>query len=383
VFTVDALSATLVPILALIHLLTAISTSRTKMSRFSFSWLLICQAIRMATFACDGWDLGILLVVGVLPPYLELRWRGRPTGVYVFHMLLFVALLLSGLAAGGEIAVVLLMGAVLVRNGTVPVHVWVTDLFENGSFGGALLYSTPITAMYAALRLVLPLQPSDWILVAIGSASLVTAVYAAGMAIVQTDARRFFAFLFLSHASLVLVGLELHTAISLTGALALWGSVMLSMTGFGLTLRALEGRFGRLSLAEFRGLYASSPALAVSFLLTGLASVGFPGMSGFVAAELLVDGAMGANPFVGLVVVVASALNGVAVMRAYFYLFTGVRYTSGVELGITAGERVAVLTLTALILAGGFYPQAYITSRHHAAQAALGSRNEVTPAVEH
>ena len=39
--------------------------------------------------------------------------------------------------------------------------------------------------------------------------SLVTAVYAAGMAVVQREARRFFAYLFLSHASLVLVGLEL------------------------------------------------------------------------------------------------------------------------------------------------------------------------------
>ena len=48
--------------------------------------------------------------------------------------------------------------------------------------------------------------------------SLVTAGYAAGMAVVQTDVRRFFAFLFLSHASLVLVGLDLRTTLSLTGA---------------------------------------------------------------------------------------------------------------------------------------------------------------------
>ena len=130
--------------------------------------------------------------------------------------------------------------------------------------------------------------------------SLATAVYAAGMATIQRDARRFFAYLFLSHASLVLVGLELHTELSLTGALALWFSVLLSLGGFGLTLRALEARFGRLSLAEHHGLYDHSPALAVCFLLTGLASVGFPGTLGFVAAELLVEGAVEANPMVGL-----------------------------------------------------------------------------------
>lgn len=373
VFTLDDLSAPLVPLVALLHFLTALATARTKMTRFSFSWLLFGQAVRVAAFACTGWELGVLLVLSLVPAYFELRKRERPTRVYLIHTGLFAALLFLGLAASGVPAAVLLMGAVLVRNGTLPVHVWITDLFENCGFGAALLAVAPLSAMYAALRLVLPLHPPEWVLGVVGAASLVTAVYAAGMATVQTDVRRFFAFLFLSHASLVLVGLELHTAISLTGALALWGSIMVSLGGFGLTLRALEARFGRLSLSEFRGLYAASPALAVCFVLTGLASVGFPGMSGFVAAELLVDGAVGVNPFVGLVVVGAAALNGVAVVRAYFALFTGVRYTPTIPLGITTRERVAVLTLAALILAGGFFPQAYVASRHTAAEAALGS----------
>lgn len=376
VLALDALSAPLVPLVALLHFLTALATARTKMSRFSFAWLLAGAAVRVAAFACRGpWDLSALLLLAVVPPYLEMRWRGRPTRVYVVHMALFAGLLVAGLVAheagGGAVAAVLLMGAVLVRSGTAPVHVWVTDLFESCSFGSALLLVTPLTGMYAALRLVLPLGPPEWVLQTVGAVSLVTAVYAAGMATVQTDARRFFAFLFLSHASLVLVGLELHTAISLTGALALWGSVMVSLGGFGLTIRALEARFGRLSLAGYRGLYESSPALAVCFMLTGLASVGFPGMSGFVATELLVDGAIGTNLLVGLVVVVTAALNGVAVLRAYFALFTGARYAPGVPVGITARERAAVLALTVLILAGGFFPQSYIASRHRAAEEAL------------
>src|SRR5262249_49501552 len=118
-------------------------------------------------------------------------------------------------------------------------------------------FATPLVGVYVAVRLVLPIAP-DWVLASISLFSLVTAVYAAGMATVQQESRRFFAYLFLSHASLVLVGLELHTSTSLTGALALWVSVALSLGGFGLTLRALEARFGRLSLAEFHGLYGHS-----------------------------------------------------------------------------------------------------------------------------
>jgi NADH-quinone oxidoreductase subunit M len=375
VLMLDELNAPLVPGIALLHWLTVLATARTKMVRFSFSRLLLGAAIRVATFACLApVDLALLLLIGVLPPYLELRARKRPTGVYLLHMGLFIALLLGGLATSGTVSAVLLMAAVLLRSGTFPLHVWVTDLFENGSFGTALLTVAPITGMYAALRLVLPIPTPDWILQSIGAASLCTALYAAGMALVQTEARRFFAFLVLSHAALVLVGMELHTTISLTGALALWPSLALSLVGFGLTLRALEARFDRLALTEYRGLYSSCPPLAVGFLLTGLACVGFPGTSGFLASELLIDGALTVNPIVGITVVIVAALNGVAVLRVYLLLFTGKPSTSRVSLHITPREQTAFLILSALILLGGLLPQFAISNRHQAAEMTLAQR---------
>jgi NADH-quinone oxidoreductase subunit M len=275
-------------------------------------------------------------------------------------------------------ATVPLLAAVLIRCGTIPVHCWLTDWFEHASFGNALLFVTPLAGVYAAVRLVLPIAP-DWVLHGLGLVSLVTALYAAGMAVVQRETRRFFAYLFLSHASLVLVGLELHTPISLTGALALWFSVALSMAGFGLTIRALEARFGRLSLADYHGLYDHAPALAVCFLLTGLASVGFPGTLGFVATELLIDGAVEVNPYLGFGVVVAAAVNGIAVVQAYFKLFTGARHVSTVSLTAGPRERFAVLTLAALILGGGFFPQPGVASRYRAASAILRQRGEPAP----
>jgi NADH-quinone oxidoreductase subunit M len=238
------------------------------------------------------------------------------------------------------------------------------------------LFVSPLTGVYAAVRLVLPIAP-EWVLHSIGLLSLITALYGGAMATVQLETRRFFAYLFLSHASLVLVGLELHTSISLTGALAMWISVALSLGGFGLTLRALEARFGRLSLREYHGLYVHSPALAVCFLLTGLASVGFPGTLGFISAELLVEGAIEAGPLVALGVVLTGTLNGIAVVRAYLSLFTGARHTSTVFLGLGLRERFAVLTLATLILGGGIFPQLGIASRYRAATMILRQR-EIT-----
>ena len=135
-------------------------------------------------------------------------------------------------------------------------------------------------------------------------------------------------------------------------------------------------------MTEFRGLYEHSPALAVCFLLTGLGSVGFPGTLGFVAAEMLVSGAVGADLPVGVALVLVSALNGIAVVRAYFLIFTGGRHVSSVPLGITRRERFAVLTLAALILGGGLAPQRGLESRHRAAEAMLEERTRRATGVQ-
>jgi len=379
-FAVDGLSAPFLALVALLHLLVVLATPRVKLNRMSLGGHLLAEGFRLGTFAAAPTAPALLvlfLVLGVVPPLVELRRRGRPSRVFALHMGLFVALLVGGWAAvelgapaaGG----VLLLLAVLVRSGAVPAHLWIADLFEHATFGTALLFVAPLAGVYLALRLALPTAP-EWALQAVGAVSMATAVYAAGMATVQADARRFFAYLFLSHASLVLVGLELHTVISLTGALFLWASVALSLGGLGITLRAVEARHGRLKLDGHRGLYDESPTLAVGFLLTGLGSVGFPGTLGFVAAELLVDGAIEANPLVGVGLAVAAGMNGIAIVRAYLALFTGSRHASPVPMGITGRERFAVLALAALVLGGGLVPQPGVDSFRAAAGEVLASR---------
>ncbi len=389
VFSVDELTAPLVPTVALLHFLVALATARTHMRRFSCSWSLAAEFIQLATFSCrEPWILIGLLASSTILPYVELRIRHRPTRLYVFHMALFVGLLVLGwsavsassgtTAAAPWWATVPLVAAILVRCGTVPAHCWVTDWFEHSSLGIALLYVVPLSGVYATVRLVLPIGPV-WVLHTISLVSLFTAIYAAGMATIQRETRRFYSFLFLSHASLVLVGLELLSEMSLAGSLCLWFSVLLSLGGFGLTLRTLEGRFGRLSLFDYHGLYEHSPAIAAFFLLTGLASVGFPATLGFVSTELLVDSAVETYPFVGVGVVAAAALNGIAVVRAYFLLFTGARHVSTVSLRIGVRERIAILTLSALILGGGLFPQPGVATRERAAIEVLEARKSNRP----
>ncbi len=373
VFTIDGLTAPLLPLVSLLYLLTVLATLGAKVHRLSFSSVLVSEAILLATLSCrQPWVLIALLAAGTLPPLVELYKNGRPMRVFALHMILFIVLLVGGQALltwkVGErdasiLGVALLMAAVLVRNGVVPAHCWMTDLFEHASFATALLFVTPMVGTYAAMRLVFPIAP-DWVLHGIASLSLVTALYAAGMALVQREARRSFCYLFMSHSSLVLVGLEMATPVGVTAALCMWISVALSMAGFGLTLRTIEARTGRLSLDKFYGLYNHTPRLAALFLITGLASIGFPGTVGFIGTELLVDGTVSSYPLWGAAVVVAAALNGLAVLHIYFRVFTGTRHLASINLHSRPPERIAMLVLCALILGGGFFPQPGVLSRY-------------------
>ncbi|HWA98716.1 MAG TPA: oxidoreductase, partial [Pirellulales bacterium] len=149
IFSLDELSAPLVPAVALLHFLTALATARTKMRRFSFSWSLAAEGLNLATFACqDRWVLVGLLALATVPPYVELVVHANRARVYVIHMTLFVAMLVLGWwliertdGVPERIAwwtTLPLMIAVLVRCGTVPVHCWITDWFEHASLGIAI-----------------------------------------------------------------------------------------------------------------------------------------------------------------------------------------------------------------------------------------------------
>ncbi len=59
---IDELSAPLLPLAALLYLLTVVSTLRTKVRRFPFTWTLFSEAILLATLSCrEPWGVIVLL----------------------------------------------------------------------------------------------------------------------------------------------------------------------------------------------------------------------------------------------------------------------------------------------------------------------------------
>jgi NADH-quinone oxidoreductase subunit M len=384
-FVIDELTAPLLFRVALLFGLTIAATMRSKASRFSVVRTLLAEAIVLAVLSCSSTMLlCVLLAVSTILPWYEMRLRGRDTSVYSLCMLLHLGLMFVGIVLLrfghdrpflANLAAGLLVLSAMLRAGIFPGHFWIVDLFEKCTFGTAILFVAPMVGAYFVMRLVLPVVPI-WALHGIAILSLSTALYAAAMAVVQVEARRFFAYLFISQSSLVLAGLELANPIGMTGALCIWLEIGLSLGGLALTLRAVESRIGRISLEQYHGLFDQMPHLGSLFLFTGLASIGFPGGLAFVGLELLVEGTVEVYPLVGTIIVLATAINGVALLRAYFRIFTGTRHVATVSIAARPAERFVAITLSLLILVVGIWPSAVIHSRYHAAESLLRIRQD-------
>jgi NADH-quinone oxidoreductase subunit M len=161
----------------------------------------------------------------------------------------------------------------------------------------------------------------------------------------------------------------------------MWLSAGLGFAGLARVVHVLEARRGRLDLTTYHGGYERMPVLAISFLIMGLACTGFPGTLGFVAQELLVDGAVDVFPVMGYAVVIASALTGLAVLRMYFALFCGrtdVRAHRSLELGLRAREAWTFVALVAALIGLGIAPRPLVDSRFDASSQILKGRQEIS-----
>ncbi|MBX3423353.1 MAG: oxidoreductase [Pirellulaceae bacterium] len=373
---VDELNAPLLTLSAALYFAIILLTPIPKRERFPFGLTLVSLTLTEALLSSRA----PLAVIGLLAaqnllPLIELRQRQQAWKFFAIHQALSLGLMIGGwlcidtnqLATTSSVTGVVLMAiGLLIRCGCIPTHCWMIDLFDRASLGTALLFVTPMAGAYALMRLVLPIAPVT-VLQGISFASLITAIYASGMVLVQTSTRRFYCYLLLSNSSLLLVGLESLTPTGLTGSLSMWLAIGIALISLGIVIRALEGRIGRVDILRFHGLYSQMPLMAVLFLLALLASIGFPGTVGFVGLELLVESALESSSFYAVVVVVTTALNGIGALRVYFRLFTGTNAPATVSLQPLPLERLVIYAFAGLIVVGGIFPQPGVTTRYHAA----------------
>jgi NADH-quinone oxidoreductase subunit M len=240
----------------------------------------------------------------------------------------------------------------------------------------ALLTTIPQIATYSAARLLVGHAGGVALeLIVLSWAALATAVYGGLRALVQRDIRGLVGTLAMSQSALVFAGLAGTVPTELCGALAVWISSGLALTGVALVAWALESRAGRISIETLQGRFTDAPELAAFLLLFGLASLGLPGTLSFVADDLLVSGSLEDRLGVGLLVIIATVCGGIAVVRGWFHVFGGAVHVDAPRHSILPRERVACISLLVILFALGLIPGPFVRSLESVAATLLSSRH--------
>ncbi|HRD48607.1 MAG TPA: NADH-quinone oxidoreductase subunit M [Candidatus Contendobacter sp.] len=273
----------------------------------------------------------------------------------------YLALIEQPLPAPMQAAVFLLLFfGFAVKAPLFPFHTWLPTVLREGPVGlSALLVGLKLGA-FGILRFALPLAPMAareyfWLMAALGGFG---AIYGALVALRQSNLRKMLAFSSVSHVGLVIVGIAAMNIQGVQGAIFQLVNFGVVAGGLVLLTGFLHHRLGSTDLASLGGLARPLPLLTAFFLLLGMASIGLPGTSGFVAELLILIGIFQASPGVAFI-----ALFGVILSAAYFLGFFQRAFLGPITqpavaaaLDLRPRELLIAGVLGVLVLMGGLFP---------------------------
>jgi NADH-quinone oxidoreductase subunit M len=244
----------------------------------------------------------------------------------------------------------------------VPFHSWLPDSYANCPPATLTFFAGIVSKLgaFGFIRYGLTLFPGpihdfQWLLEGL---ALLSIIYAALLALVQTDIKRIVAYASVSHLGFIVLGIFALNVNGINGAI-------LQMVNHGIIIAALflvvgyvEARTGTRDRHAISGLERRMPWLYALFLVITLAGLGMPGTNGFAGEFAILLGAFQASP-------VLAVLGGVGVVLAAWYmlrLHQGLMHeplAPGAERvrDIGAAERLVLLPLAALMVLIGVYPK--------------------------
>ena len=402
--TVDGLSAPLVALTGLLGMCAVLASWHVGLRvKEYFVWLLVLQTAVMGVFT--SMDLLLFFLfweVELVPMFMLISVWGSGRKEYSAMKFLIFTILGSGFMLVGIVAVYLTPGVgtfdmvelstkatmltsagLLIPMGglfwlffvgfaiklpTWPVHTWLPDAHTDAPTAASVMLAGVLLKMggYGLLRINVGMFPSQadkfaWVLVVLG---VVSVLYGAVITMRQTDLKRLIAYSSVSHMGLVLVGIGSvgisQGTLSMTGlngaAMQLFthGTVTgLLFLSVGLVYEKTHTRY----IPDLGGLAGRMPVVAAAMLIAGLASLGLPGLSGFVSELLVFLGAYQAYDWPTALAVVGIVLAAGYILWMMQRTFFGVRRESFDDLPDASLVEALPLGLMLITIIGvGVYP---------------------------
>ncbi len=271
--------------------------------------------------------------------------------------------------------------AFLIKIPAVPLHTWLPDAHTEAPTAGSVVLAAIMLKLgtYGLLRFGIYLFPeaSVWfapVLVTVGTAGVLWGAITAAM---QRDLKRLVAYSSVAHMGFIVLGLFAFTSQSITGA-------VLQMINHGIITGALFLLVGMLyerrktrEISELAGIQSAAPVYAGVFTLVMLASIGVPGLNGFVGEFMILIGSFETRRWWTVVAASGVILAAVYLLWAYQRVFHGEPTAIDRETpDLRLKERLVLAPFVVAIVALGVYPKPVLDRIEPAAEALVAHISE-------
>ena len=408
----DGLSLLMVVLTAIVLLLSLLGGRDRRREPAFVSWLMVLTGLTMGSFvAHDVLEFFVFFELTLVPCYFIISgWGGRERNraalkffLYTFtaSAFLLVGILYLGFAAQHQhptaalsfaygtlaqasmshsVAVWLFVGFAIAFGAKAPIwplHTWSPLTYAEAPTAGSIELSALLAKLgsYGLLRFAVGLLPLAQVSVRpyVLTLAVIGILYGSTLACVAKDLKRFVAYSSLAQMSFITLGVMSGSTIGVTGAVLLMFNHGIITIAFFLIIGFLERRRHSTAIADFTGVQGPAPVMAGLFTVAMLASIGLPGLSGFVSEYLILIGTFTTHAWWSAVAALGVLASAVYLLWAYQRVFHGRAEGANAEItDVSSAERWVLVPVVALIVVLGVFPKPVLDRISPSAQIVAG-----------
>ena len=391
----DGISLLMMVLTALVLVLALFGARDRRQEAAFVGWLLLLTSFTMASFLShDVLEFFIFFELTLVPSYFLISgWGGAQRSraalkffIYTFtgSAFLFIGILylgflnqhqtqgaltfsysaLQGASMTHGTAVWLFLAfavAFAVKSPIFPFHTWSPITYAEAPTAGSIELSALLAKLgsYGLLRFAVGLFPLALATLRplILTLAVISILYGSLVACATPDLKRLVAYSSLAQMGFITLGIITGSKIAMVGAVLLMFNHGVITAGFFLIIGFLEKRRGSYQIKDMKGLQGPAPVFAAIFTVVMLASIGLPGLSGFVSEYLILIGTFGTHAWWGAAATLGVVAAAAYLLWAYQRVFQGKATGANAEIAdANAKERWVLVPVVVLIVALGVFP---------------------------
>jgi NADH-quinone oxidoreductase subunit M len=262
-----------------------------------------------------------------------------------------------------------------------PVHTWLPDAHVEAPTAGSVILAGVLLKMggYGFIRFSVPLFPeaTQYFTPLIFGLSVIAVIYTSLVALVQEDMKKLIAYSSVAHMGFVTIGIYVMNIQGVQGSIFQMLSHGIVSAALFLCVGVVYDRLHTREIDAYGGLVHRMPRYAFVFMFFTLASVGLPGLSGFVGEFLVLVGAFKANTWVAFLAATALITGAAYALWLYRKIVFGelTKDTLKALMDMNRREIVVFLPLVLITVWMGIYPASFLEPMAPAVDKLIGDYN--------